>query len=272
MAISVLRRLGVPTTLDQSRVIGAETIIFRVPARLVAARTDQSGTVQVVVADPVTADTMIVKLPSSHCTTGASAAARSQMAQARATFLSLCGQPEQAFVQLRGRAIITGVGFFEPSERPSEQPPLLARFELAPVTALSSMSCRSGPATGVYGVVVGPARPVCKLGTPCWTLLPDVGLVFSVSGHDIARTRSASDGTYRIDLAPGIYSVRVEPPRRSPGGGLHPSTIRVTDDPAARADLRIDTGIRGAGRAFARGAYPDHKERAHLRHFVPRFD
>jgi len=54
-----------------------------------------------------------------------------------------------------------------------------------------------------------------------------------------ARTRTRADGTYRIRLAAGRYTIRV-------GGGRRwsPPAALVRRGRTARVDISIDTGIR----------------------------
>jgi hypothetical protein len=57
---------------------------------------------------------MIAEFPSNTCTVGASSEARAAMKDARDAIVSACGGvPGSSFVTLRGRATITGVGFFD---------------------------------------------------------------------------------------------------------------------------------------------------------------
>lgn len=118
-------------------------------------------------------------------------------------------------------------------------------LELAPVTGLSLVGCRSGPATGLYGVVRrGPTVPVCHVGVPCSAPVANANLIFSADDQDIARTRSASDGSYRVELAPGVYSVRADPAIGFPKRGPRPSLVHVTDEGVTHIDFWFDTGIR----------------------------
>ena len=103
----------------------------------------------------------------------------------------------------------------------------------------------SGGATGsgLYGTVrKGPIMPVCRIDVPCDG--PVYGtLVFSRSGHVVARIRSTKLGTYRIALAAGFYDVR-----STVKIGLtklpKPHAIHVRPGHWDRINLFFDTGIR----------------------------
>lgn len=118
-------------------------------------------------------------------------------------------------------------------------------MELAPVVAVSSIGCRSGQATGLYGVVSrGPITPVCVYGVPCSKVLPGVKLIFSADGQALAQVKTSSDGSYRIELAPGDYLVRAEHTAGFADRAPAPSRVRVTDNGMKHVDFRFDTGIR----------------------------
>lgn len=118
------------------------------------------------------------------------------------------------------------------------------------VVALLAGVCASAAApareqalrSGLTGVVMrGPITPVCQEGVPC-EAPARVTLVFSRPGHQAARVRTCADGSYRIRLLPGRYAVRTTEPafeRR-----VEPARVTVLRGRFARADFRIETGIR----------------------------
>ncbi len=94
--------------------------------------------------------------------------------------------------------------------------------------------------SGLYGKVTrGPITPVCMAEEPCSAPMPGATIVFSRSGRDVARTRTAPNGTYRMALTPGTYSVRVLHARP-----VDPATTRVPRDRFRHIDFSVDTGIR----------------------------
>ena len=81
-----------------------------------------------------------------------------------------------------------------------------------------------------------------RRGTPCDGLARGVTLVFARRGHAPVRAKTRDDGTYRVRLAPGRYSVRVA---GSAGvGGVKPSVVGVPAGRFARLNFFVDTGIR----------------------------
>jgi hypothetical protein len=120
------------------------------------------------------------------------------------------------------------------------------------VLFLSLAACaRGGPSgpdrsSGIEGrVTIGPTCPVERPDSPC----PDAPLVATVrvlSGSDVVATgRSASDGTFRIDVSPGTYTVAAEP--TSSGGIAHGTPVDgvvVRAGTFTHVDLSIDSGIR----------------------------
>ena len=99
------------------------------------------------------------------------------------------------------------------------------------------------PATGLYGTVHrGPITPVCRVEEPC-DEPAHVTLVFSRLGRTVVRVHTREDGTYRIRLQPGRYTVRTTSTslfERRP----NPATTTVPRAGYRRVDFNIDTGIR----------------------------
>jgi hypothetical protein len=92
--------------------------------------------------------------------------------------------------------------------------------------------------SGLRGMVVrGPVTPVCVAEQPCYAPAAGAVLAFSRNGA-VVRTTVRSDGSYRVLLAPGLYTVRAV---RRP---LDPPTALVRRGHIGRVDFRIDTGIR----------------------------
>jgi hypothetical protein len=97
---------------------------------------------------------------------------------------------------------------------------------------------------GLYGTVTrGPTTPVCQEGKPCSEPASGAKLLFDRGGHVAANVVVAKDGSYSVRLAPGKYTIVVEP-RPTVGRGIDPSRVRVSSGPPRELDLQIDTGIR----------------------------
>ena len=82
-------------------------------------------------------------------------------------------------------------------------------------------------------------HPVCAEAEPCYLPAARTAIAFLRNGRVAARTRTRADGTYRIRLAAGRYTIRV-------GGGRRwsPPAALVRRGRTARVDISIDTGIR----------------------------
>jgi hypothetical protein len=109
---------------------------------------------------------------------------------------------------------------------------------LAPIEAASEFATGSG----LRGLVtLSPTRPVCLEEQPCSRPAAGVVLVFRRNGRAVARVTTRANGTYRVLLRPGRYTVVA--PRYRFGSGITPQTVRVPRGRVARVDLEIDTGI-----------------------------
>ena len=109
-------------------------------------------------------------------------------------------------------------------------------------SAVAGAQASTAP-SGLRGtVVLSPARPVCSEDERCTK--PAVGfmLVFSRAGVIVARTTTRADGSYRVPLRPGAYTVRA-PATPRVGAGLTPRLVTVLKGRFARVDFTIDTGL-----------------------------
>jgi hypothetical protein len=111
---------------------------------------------------------------------------------------------------------------------------------IAAVCLLGGAAQGSTIKSGLYGKVTrGPITPVCMAEVPCSAPVPGAMIVFSRAGHEVARTRTATNGAYRLTLTPGMYSVRVLHARP-----VDPAIARVQRGNFRHVDFSIDTGIR----------------------------
>lgn len=122
----------------------------------------------------------------------------------------------------------------------------MRRVVLACVAALvfaPAVFADNTSSSGLRGTVKqGPTTPVCAQNVPCDGLARGVTLVFARRGHVPVRARTRDDGTYRVRLAPGRYSVRVA---GSGGvGGVKPAVVGVPSGRFAHVNFFVDTGIR----------------------------
>jgi Carboxypeptidase regulatory-like domain len=111
--------------------------------------------------------------------------------------------------------------------------------------ANASTGGTSAGTSGIQGkVLLGPMCPVLQSGSPC----PDRPIeaditVTALDGKVVATGHSDTDGSYRISLGPGSYTVTA----KRPGGAFgasKPATVEVTADSYVRLDVLVDSGIR----------------------------
>jgi hypothetical protein len=117
---------------------------------------------------------------------------------------------------------------------------VLAACLLAAGSGTASGGTRSAVLQGT--VLAAPATPVCMPRIPCMRPAAGVVLAFFRGGRVGGRVTTASDGSYRVALAPGLYAVRVVRPtgvRR-----LTPAAVRVYASQVKRLTFYLDTGIR----------------------------
>jgi len=99
-------------------------------------------------------------------------------------------------------------------------------------------------ASGVHGtVLIDPARPVCAVAEPCSAPDAREQLVFWRGTTRVATTTTASNGAFRVVLAPGVYRVTL-PHRRPLRATIAPMEIRIPRGRDIRVVFRVDIGIR----------------------------
>jgi hypothetical protein len=127
-----------PVGLDTPRMAGVERTVYRVRVALVKMTLEDDGDIHLIVADPRhTRATMIVELPDTRCPPTSASAKVVSMRNARAALTRACGRAVAAKRFLKGRATITGVGFFDPL--PHRAP---NGIELHPVLSFGSRECK----------------------------------------------------------------------------------------------------------------------------------
>jgi hypothetical protein len=100
-------------------------------------------------------------------------------------------------------------------------------------------------ASGIQGkVLLGPMCPVQQVGSPC----PDKPIkaditVTDANGKTVATAHSDADGTYRIPLPSGSYTVVAKRPDDSFGFGK-PVNVEVSAGTFVQLNLLVDSGIR----------------------------
>jgi hypothetical protein len=94
-------------------------------------------------------------------------------------------------------------------------------------------------------VAPGDAEPgaVVPLGVAAGVEVGAVVGIQDASGKEIAQAVTAKDGTFRIDLAPGVYTV-VAQAATGMMGTPAPQNVTVTEGVVTAIKLDFDTGIR----------------------------
>jgi hypothetical protein len=103
----------------------------------------REGDIELLVADPITGESLVVGLPDPGCAAARWPRSKSEIAAARASFLGACGEPPTThFARLVGSATIDGIGFFG-----SRIGPAVARngLELQPMLRFQSSNCERSP-------------------------------------------------------------------------------------------------------------------------------
>jgi hypothetical protein len=99
-------------------------------------------------------------------------------------------------------------------------------------------------ASGIEGLVLlGPTCPgPQRQGQICERPYEAILTVVDRQGREVTQVRTAADGTFRVQLTPGTYTLRPE----SPGVLPRASEQQVTVEPGklTRVDIHYDTGIR----------------------------
>jgi hypothetical protein len=100
--------------------------------------------------------------------------------------------------------------------------------------------------TGIQGVVQsGPTCPVERINSPCPPHpLAATVVVRDAAGREVARTHSGADGHFKLDVAPGAYTVVGLNFGSSMLPRPIPSTVTVTSGSYATVSVEYDSGIR----------------------------
>jgi len=115
--------------------------------------------------------------------------------------------------------------------------------------AMALAACGAQPAqsgTGIQGIVqVGPTCPVERINSPC----PPHPIAATIvvrdgNGAEVTRFRSGADGRFKVDLAPGTYTLVGLTVGSSFLPRPIPTSVTVTQGTYASANVEYDSGIR----------------------------
>jgi hypothetical protein len=125
---------------------------------------------------------------------------------------------------------------------------------LAVLTAVVLAACGAGagpapasptPASGIEGrTQASPTCPVETQGSPCPARPISAALVVEdATTREVARFTSAADGSFRVALEPGAYTL-AQPPGAHVPPTLKPVPVTVRAGQYTPVVLNFDTGIR----------------------------
>ena len=99
------------------------------------------------------------------------------------------------------------------------------------------------PAGDLSGTVTFAGDACASPGPGCTGPMADYDvIVLAADHHEVARTRSAADGTYHLALAPGSYVI--ETPAGIDKTAVKQNPVTVVSAQPAKLDLVVDTGVR----------------------------
>ena len=116
--------------------------------------------------------------------------------------------------------------------------------------ALCLAGCGTSPATslnsGIQGTVqVGPTCPVERIDSPCPPRpLATTVVVRNSQGNEVKRFHSAADGHFKVELAPGTYTLVGLPVGASFLPRPIPTTATVAEGTYTTVTVEYDSGIR----------------------------
>jgi len=124
------------------------------------------------------------------------------------------------------------------------------KWVIASITlAMALAACGAQPAksgTGIQGIVqVGPTCPVERINSPC----PPHPIAATIvvrdgNGAEVTRFRSGADGRFKVDLAPGTYTLVGLTVGSSFLPRPIPTSVTVTQGTYASVNVEYDSGIR----------------------------
>ena len=114
---------------------------------------------------------------------------------------------------------------------------------------VATVACGNGSAgdgdSGIEGrVTIGPQCPVEQMGSPCPDAPYAALITVTRNGDAIDQARSRADGTFRMRLDPGTYSIVAGPIDGSSMPFGRQVEVVVERGELTHVDLSVDSGIR----------------------------
>ena len=121
---------------------------------------------------------------------------------------------------------------------------VVAASVMAACGTRTSPTATGGSTTGIVigRVTAGPTCPVERVGHPCPPRPVSAEVQATVAGRIVASTHSGADGTYRLELPGGIYTIVAVTQNAFPR--CAPRTVTVTTACTTFGDITCDTRIR----------------------------
>jgi len=115
---------------------------------------------------------------------------------------------------------------------------------LASACARAPIEATTGADSGVEGkVLIGPTCPVERIDEPCPDRAFSTDLLFHRANGSLAATaHSSADGTFKVALAPGTYTI--DGPSSQIPPTLKPQTVVVAAHAYTTITVSFDSGIR----------------------------
>jgi hypothetical protein len=116
------------------------------------------------------------------------------------------------------------------------------------VLTLVLAACAAGlgaqPGTGIEGLITsGPSCPNQQSPCPDTPVATEIQ-VLDASGQQVTTFKSDSTGHFKVDLAPGTYTLTPVSSSSAPGVPPFATTVTVVQGKYTSVQLRFDTGIR----------------------------
>jgi hypothetical protein len=126
---------------------------------------------------------------------------------------------------------------------------ILAATVFILAVAFSAAACRSSekPDSGIRGTaMLGPLSPVSREGETNDKPYADAVIIIrdAADGREAARTKTAGDGTFSVDLAAGSYTVEGVNPDGTALPYAAPTEVTVEEGKYTSITVSFDTGIR----------------------------
>jgi Carboxypeptidase regulatory-like domain len=112
-------------------------------------------------------------------------------------------------------------------------------------TACGQAGDPGGSSSGIAGKVIAyPACPVFVETSPCPEKRVETSVSIEASDGEVVQVQTESDGTFRVDLAPGRYLLAARAPASDPHLVPRPATATVRAGRYARVTVILDTRLR----------------------------